>query len=298
MASQKQIVVFGEVLFDCFPDETEVLGGAPFNVAWHLQAFEDAPIFISRIGNDPRGQKVVSEMRHWGMDLSQLQVDATHPTGQVDISFLDGEPHYVITEDCAYDFIDHHELKPLPEDRIVYHGTLGVRNRVSRHALIEIASSLDTSIFLDVNLRQPWWTEKEVFYWLESARWVKLNQDELRALGFNAPDLKEAIESFCKEFALEQVILTRGEAGAMVFDVDQGVFEVSPTDHGDPVDIVDTVGAGDAFTSVYLHGLLQDWPIDKTLKLAQRFASQVVGVRGATTNDLAFYQNILNTFKE
>ena len=37
--------VFGEVLFDVFPDGKQVLGGAPFNVAWHLQAFGIAPYF-------------------------------------------------------------------------------------------------------------------------------------------------------------------------------------------------------------------------------------------------------------
>lgn len=300
MAGQTQIVVFGEVLFDCFSDGNEVLGGAPFNVAWHLQAFGDNPIFISRIGNDPRGQKVVAEMRHWGMDLNQLQVDATHPTGQVDISLADGEPHYDITPDCAYDFIDFHEINALPEERILYHGTLGLRNRVSRHALVELSSSLETSIFLDVNLREPWWTKQEVLYWLESARWVKLNQDELRELGFTSPDLKEALTDLCDSYGLEQVILTRGEEGAMVLDVEEGIFEIKPDavlSHKD-ADIIDAVGAGDAFTSVYLHGLVHEWPIDKTLKVAQAFASQIINMRGATTNESDFYQTILNTIKE
>ncbi|WP_024850645.1 carbohydrate kinase family protein [Hydrogenovibrio kuenenii] len=300
MADQTQIVVFGEVLFDCFSDGNEVLGGAPFNVAWHLQAFGDNPIFISRIGNDPRGQKVVYEMRQWGMDLTQLQVDATHPTGQVDISLLDGEPHYEITPDCAYDFIDFHEISPLPEERILYHGTLGLRNRVSRHALVEMSSTLGNSIFLDVNLREPWWTKQEVLYWLDSARWVKLNQDELRALGFTTPDLKSALTELAENYALEQVILTRGEMGAMVFDAEEGFFEIKPETvlSNNNAEIVDAVGAGDAFTSVYLHGLVHEWPIDKTLKMAQAFASQIISMRGATTNDCDFYQTILNTIKE
>ncbi|MBA1332725.1 carbohydrate kinase, partial [Candidatus Endoriftia persephone str. Guaymas] len=48
-------IIFGEVLFDCFEDGSRVLGGAPFNVAWHLQALGAAPLFISRVGDDSLG---------------------------------------------------------------------------------------------------------------------------------------------------------------------------------------------------------------------------------------------------
>ena len=58
-----RLCVFGEVLFDHFPDGRRVLGGAPFNVAWHLQAFGEAPRFISRVGADaPRGTFVVLDV--------------------------------------------------------------------------------------------------------------------------------------------------------------------------------------------------------------------------------------------
>ncbi|MES9966998.1 MAG: carbohydrate kinase, partial [Sedimenticola sp.] len=52
------LCIFGEVLFDIFPGDERVLGGAPFNVAWHLQAFQAEPLFISRIGNDPLGREI------------------------------------------------------------------------------------------------------------------------------------------------------------------------------------------------------------------------------------------------
>ena len=65
-------IIFGEVLFDCFPDGSRVLGGAPFNVAWHLQAFGAEPLFVSRVGNDPMGRKIRDAMLQWGMDTSGL----------------------------------------------------------------------------------------------------------------------------------------------------------------------------------------------------------------------------------
>lgn len=75
--------IFGEVLFDYFPDGQRILGGAPFNVAWHLQAFKQRPKFISRIGADQSGCEVSKAMDSWGMDRTSLQIDPVHPTGKV-----------------------------------------------------------------------------------------------------------------------------------------------------------------------------------------------------------------------
>ena len=77
--------IFGEVLYDCFPDGEQVLGGAPFNVAWHLQALGDSPTLISRVGMDARGKQIIESMRSWGMDTSIMQQDSEKPTGIVSI---------------------------------------------------------------------------------------------------------------------------------------------------------------------------------------------------------------------
>ncbi len=83
--SDPQVCIFGEVLFDHFPDGKRVLGGAPFNVAWHLQAFGLAPRFISRVGADAEGESVLTAMREWGMDTQAVQIDAHRPTGRVSV---------------------------------------------------------------------------------------------------------------------------------------------------------------------------------------------------------------------
>ena len=59
----KKVCVFGEVLYDCFPDGKEILGGAPFNVAWHLSGFGQSPLFVSRVGDDPAGREIRGRMR-------------------------------------------------------------------------------------------------------------------------------------------------------------------------------------------------------------------------------------------
>ncbi len=94
LAEQRRPVIFGEVLFDRFPDGSLVLGGAPFNVAWHLQAFGQAPLLISRVGDDPLGRQVRGAMLDWGMDTAGLQLDSAHATGTVEVRFDHGEPSY------------------------------------------------------------------------------------------------------------------------------------------------------------------------------------------------------------
>ena len=106
-------VLFGEVLFDRFPSGDVVLGGAPFNVAWHLQAFGLAPLFLSRVGDDDLGREVLSAMRSWGMETFGVQVDSEHPTGAVEVRIADDEPSYEILPEQAYDYIRGQDLPPL-----------------------------------------------------------------------------------------------------------------------------------------------------------------------------------------
>lgn len=285
--------VFGEVLFDIFPSGEKVLGGAPFNVAWHLQALGDAPLFISRIGEDDEGEKIKDAMADWQMNAAGLQVDRLRPSGRVQVQFENGEPGYRIIADCAYDFIEADQLpEPLPGQGILYHGTLALRQPVSRGALARLRKREGLDLFIDVNLRSPWWQESLVKEWIGQARWVKLNEDELRQLGFTDPDINKAAADLVEEFSLEQLILTRGRAGALVCTGGGGIHQATP-----PIstEVVDTVGAGDAFAAVYLHGLLNRWTIAETLASAQVFAGMVVGLRGALSRDRNFYRRFLDS---
>jgi fructokinase len=268
-----------------------VLGGAPFNVAWHLQALGDQPQLISRVGNDDQGQHIVSAMADWQMDTANIQLDKQHQTGRVNISIVDNEPHYDIVADCAYDFIQADLTKLAASEGILYHGSLALRNTVSHQAFMALTKQLGMPIFLDVNLRPPWWQKSQLADHLQQARWVKLNEHELQLLGFSTSPIKQGVKDLQSAFQLEHVILTRGAQGAMVLTSAGEWHDIVP----EPAEyFVDTVGAGDAFTAVYMHGLLSGWSVPDTLKVAQRFASKVVGLRGATSTDPTFYQDFLD----
>ncbi len=287
MNTKKSVLVFGEALFDCFPDGKKVLGGAPFNVAWHLQALGNQPDFISRIAEDALGKKMLTAMRDWKMNTGYVQIDPIHQTGQVEVSIIDNEPSYTITPNCAYDFISAEQIESLPNKGILYHGSLGLRNNISRNCLSTIIQQVDLSVFLDVNLRSPWWHKEEVFSWMEQARWVKLNEQELQQLGFVSTDIFEAMNKLLTQCKLELVIVTQGKKGVTVLGADGLVYQDTPTT---VKHIIDTIGAGDGFSAVCIHGLAAGWAIEETLKLAQQFAGKVITLQGATTMDREFYQ--------
>ncbi len=291
--NNNHIQIFGEVLFDHFPDGSCVLGGAPFNVAWHLQAFEQQPRFISRVGQDPMGDAIQTAMQDWQMDLSGLQQDKEHPTGTVQVSIEQGEPRYAIVPEQAYDFIAADELKPKGDDGLLYHGTLALRHEVSRRALAVLKQHHRGKLFMDANLREPWWNKTEVLALVDDADWVKLNHHELQALQPEITDLNTSMSRFLKAHKLEGLIVTCGKQGALAINSAGESCAVAPVQS---LPMVDTVGAGDAFAAVLMLGIHLGWPLQLTMERAQAFASALVGRRGATVQDMRFYQPFVQSW--
>lgn len=292
MTNKAGIYILGEVLIDCFPTGEQILGGAPFNVAWHLQALGDQPCFISRIGKDVHGDRILQAMRNCGMKTEAVQIDGKHPTGRVEVTFRDNEPSYTIVADSAYDFIAADQLPTPLTKGILYHGTLCLRHQTSRAAYRKISRNQKLKIFLDVNLRSPWWRRDEVYTLLANASWVKMNEEELQLLLKASADIRLQMEELQTLCGLEQLIVTRGEQGTLIRTKAGDFHSLIPEKVSRQVD---TVGAGDAFSAVYIHGLQAGWPIDVNLHHAQQFASKVIGLRGATTEDSNFYQEFINT---
>ena len=252
-----------------------------------MRALGYHPRLISRIGNDALGQQLITAMQQWGMDTTLLQQDNEHPTGQVNVSLVDGEPRYDIVTQSAWDYIEMpKQLPSLTQRAVLYHGSLAARHSVSRQTLENLIDNTHIDVFVDVNLRDPWWQKDWLFRCLERARWVKMNQDEFAMLGFNAADLQQDMTRMHSHFHLDQLIITCGEKGAIIRDK-TGVFHHSEPDS--TAFVVDTVGAGDGFAAVYLHGLLQQWSIQHSLQQAQRFASKIISQRGAVLTDKAAY---------
>ncbi len=299
-----QLCIFGEVLFDHFPDNSRVLGGAPFNVAWNLHAFGQVPCFISKVGDDPEGRQIREAMESWGMSTRALQLDHEHGTGRVSVCFTGNEPEYSIAEPCAYDFI-----APTPETEdipghcaLLYHGTLALRDPVSAASISAFRERHSGTVFLDVNLRTPWWRKEQVLPLIERADWIKLNTDEAALLFGLERDINQDVQKVHQKLIelinrhnLQGIILTCGAQGAVVVTTAKKMYTVRP--NRETVTLIDTVGAGDAFASVMILGLHKNWPVRTTLKRAQEFAAAVVGQRGATVADYRFYDNFIRQWQ-
>lgn len=234
-------VIFGEVLFDVFPDGASVLGGAAFNVAWSLCGLGLDPLFVSRVGDDEHGRSVLDAMRRWQMDTSAVQIDPDHPTGVVSVAFSDGEPSYDIVSDRAYDHIDREaasESVRRIEPVLLYHGTLALRSAASRAALVGLRQVVRGPIFLDVNLRFPWWTLEDVERLLRAADHAKLNVHGFAVLGrkLGVPEdasLEDRSRRLLDVCDLDQLIITRGAEGAILVARGGAVLGAEPSGRAD-----------------------------------------------------------------
>lgn len=279
------MAVFGEVLADVFPEQS-VLGGAPFNVARHLQMLGLHPVMISRIGNDALGNDLLTEMASLGMETSGMQSDADHPTGQVRVALENGTHRFDILPEQAYDFIcpqtTRSTLANIPP-KLAYFGTLAQRNAVSREAAQQFLQSCNCPVFLDINLRAPWFDTATLSNSLAMADIVKLNDEELatvaQLLNLSALDETAQVRALQQRFKLEQVLVTCGAAGCWLLDARQQLWKAAPLPDATPV--VDTVGAGDAFAAMFIQGLLQGSETQTTLQRACDYASAQCRIRGA-----------------
>ncbi len=291
---RQTIAIFGEVLIDQFPEGEQVLGGAPFNVAWHLQAFGMTPTFISRIGKDASGESLKQAISEWGISIANLQIDAIYPTGTVAVSINKGEPNYEILANQAYDFIEPEPSYLTKSYSIIYHGTLALRNGISEKALKALKLDYTGKVFVDVNLRAPWWQKQAVEQWLCTADWVKLNYAELIEFVPLQNNLQAMMQVFFEQYNLELLIVTCGSAGATLLNNVGQFISIEPVSN---LPVKDTVGAGDAFSAIVLLGLQQGWQLSVMMARAQAFASAIVSKRGAIVHDLNFYQTFIDEWQ-
>lgn len=296
------VAMFGEALVDDFGSE-QVVGGAPFNAARHLAALGTPALMITRIGQDANGAAVRAEFARYGLAQTGLQSDDSWPTGRVTVERSQQGHVFHILPGQAYDQIDAAAARAAvaqARPRVVYFGTLAQRHLVSRTALLGLLDDTPATRYLDLNLRDGQYTERSVFESLRHADILKVNEDELAALlAWYAPDgpqlvrahdpaLVDACRLLVDKFELQAMVLTLGPRGAMYIDAGGRLIR----EHGneEPYKLVDTVGAGDAFSAVFLHGHVQGWDLALTMARANAFAGAVCGLSGAVPPDMAFYQ--------
>ena len=276
-----KIICIGEILWDILPTG-HFIGGAPFNVACHLNQLGLGVNMISRVGDDELGKSAIDEMKERELNDKFIQIDNNYPTGKVEVTISDkGNATYNIIEPVAWDFIeltDDIKKESDNSDYLVY-GSLAHRNERSSKTIKELFLGESTKI-LDVNLRYPYYSRELLQDLLSSADIVKMNIDEYNLFskwfGFQSKIEKGIIE-FIEKFKCNTVCVTLGEQGAAIYRND-----CTDLHKGYSVNVKDTVGSGDAFLAAMIKGIQNDFSNLEILEFANFVGSYVATQEGAT----------------
>jgi fructokinase len=281
-----QIVGIGELLWDLLPGGPR-LGGTTTNFSVFCARLGNRAVLVSSVGDDQYGRKAGGMLVQPNLDL-QLQVDPAHATGTVEVTFsADDQPSYNIPLGVAWDFI---RLTPgllevAPAVDAVCFGTLAQRHEASRstiQAFIRATNPQCVRVF-DINIRMPWCTPEVLRWSLDHATIIKVSDEELPLafsfLGFeNPPSPEAAARSLLQTYPrCALVATTLGAQGSVIT-----AREASARHPGFPIKLVDTVGAGDAFTAGLVHSYLRGASLVQMAEIGNLCGSYVAGQPGAT----------------
>ena len=278
------IVGIGEVLWDYFEDKDDyVLGGAPFNFAYHVNQFGLNSLVISAIGNDKLGQKLEADVKE--KNVPYMLEHLNLPTGVVNIKEVDGKPRYDILTERAWDHIPNTEkLKEIATNtKAACFGSLAQRSETSRNSILAFLDAMpsDALRIFDINLRQNWYTEEVIKTSLQKANVLKINDDELliiqRMFGYIDITQENTCRLIMRDYQLDMLILTCGDKGSYIFTKDEMSY-LSTND----IKVVDTVGAGDSFTASFIASILKGKTIHEAHRIAVNVSAFVCTQAGAT----------------
>ena len=279
-----KVVGVGEVLWDLLPTGPQ-LGGAPANFAYHAHALGARTSLITRVGKDTLGQAILQRFTQLGLSHATVQVDEKAPTGTVMVTLsAEGTPHFSICENVAWDRLESNpvSLKAVRGADAICFGSLAQRRKQSRTAvqtMVAAAGEQAIRVF-DVNLRQHYFSRELIEESLQLANVLKLNDSELPILAdmFNLTgSARDQIVRLAHKFSLQLIALTRGAEGSLLYQKGRWSDRGSIRN-----EVVDTVGAGDAFTAALVVGLLQKRDLGEINALASEVAGHVCSCAGAS----------------
>jgi fructokinase len=278
------IVIWGELLWDRFPDGDQ-LGGAPANVAWHLgqaAGYGRAgpasywPQLVTRVGDDAAGRRAIEAISQL-VDTELVQIDPERATGEVTVHLDGGEPRYTLHPGRAWERI---ACTPavkaaLATAGVFVYGTLAQRTPEGLAGWREAVASTRCTKVCDLNLRPTDQYSVAMAEAVAAADVIKVNDRELAALrdwlGWSDPLAK-------LRDTTRIVAVTHGADGTTLYG-EHGALEIPgvPATPGG-----DNVGCGDAFLAILIHGLTSGWDLAASGRAASRYAAAVAGETGAT----------------
>lgn len=284
-----QVISIGEVLWDVF-GQREFLGGAPLNFSVTATRLGNSVALLTAVGAERRGTAALKAMQALGLTTRFVQVVTEVSTGTaIVVTDSGGNATYVIERPAAFDClsIDEELLDQLRALRPnwIYFGTLAQTQAGTEQALNSIVRRIPCArCFYDLNLRLGHWNLPLVQRLSAMATVLKMNDSEAEVLfRLTLGPGTFSLERFCKywssTYGMEIICITLGSKGCAVF----AAGELHTFD-GYWVEVVDTVGAGDAFSAAFLHGLDLCWPVERIASFANALGALVASRAGATPN--------------
>ncbi|MEV2233636.1 carbohydrate kinase [Streptomyces phaeochromogenes] len=252
------IVVAGEALIDLVPREAGALagldprrGGGPYNTAVALGRLGSPAAFCSRVSEDAFGEALVGGLREAGVDVSSVQRGAEPTTLAVASIGAGGSARYSFYVEGTADRLFSAPSQLPDGTRAVSFGTCSLvlePGATAYEELMRIASAQGVFTALDPNIRSVLIPDADAYRarfksWLPSVSLLKLSEEDAEWLGGTPREWLASGPS--------AVVVTRGGDGLTAFTRDGAEHSVP----GEPVDVVDTIGAGDTVNAALLHGL-------------------------------------------
>jgi fructokinase len=286
------IVGIGELLWDIYPDGRKVAGGAPFNFAFHCHQLGHEAVIVSRVGDDDLGKELRQEVRRAGMSDTYVRTDKRHPTGTVRVTLNDRvQPNYSIQRGAAWEFIpfDWNRLfvNLISRASVFCYGSLTfqtITGRTVERILWESVQLPRAPIrIFDVNLRMHFHPYDNLGQLLRDSDWLKVNQSEMSELARLYPNAGFDSEAYTKKHRELRTpsprvhILSQGSKGVKITTENRSYDEPAA-----PANVLDTVGAGDAFTAAMACLHLEGRPLRECARFANYYAARVCEHVGAT----------------
>ncbi len=292
--SYPEIIALGRLGVDIYPLQTGVgledvtsfgkfLGGTAANLSVAAARYGRRPQLISRVGDDPFGRYLVRELERLGVDPSQIVVDAAlkTPVTFCEIFPPDDFPIYFYREPKAPDLnieprdID---LDAIKATDILWVTLTGLSQSPSRDAhfhALEARNRMGHTV-LDLDYRPVFWADPadastQAAQAIAKATIVVGNREECE-IAVGETDPHRAADALL-ERGVHLAIVKQGPKGVLAKTATETV-EVAP--HW--VEVVNGLGAGDAFGGALCHGLLSGWPLERTIRFAN-IAGAIVASR-------------------
>jgi 2-dehydro-3-deoxygluconokinase len=240
-------------------------GGAESNVAAHVAALGHRTSWFSALGKDALGDRILARLDARGVDISAVQRSGEHPTGLYVKDPGNGVRYYRRGSAASWLAADDAEEVELTGVRVVH--ASGITAALSPSAaafldrLIDRADAAGATVSFDVNHRAALWPRGAAAPALDAlvrrAGLVLVGRDEAEDLWGTA-----AVQDIRSRFRdVPELVIKDGAVGATAFVGEEVAFEPSHR-----VDVVDAVGAGDAFAGGYLAALLDGAPLVERLR--------------------------------